>query len=204
MVFRFIKANCVAVGAFNIYIVQPHWLVAKQMIPEGIELVMESKLDEPGFRFSSESLNMKWTVTPTRIVIESDDATQDCGKVMAKLLEWLPETPVSGVGNNTHYALSLPEANSELNLPDFPIDLPMANHEIQQRAFHVGVKVNDCLHNLQLSVANIGCELLTNSHLAKQPHWKADVLQKHAENFFDHRSLGVELAKQYLKAQIDV
>ena len=33
MAFRFLKANSVAVGAFNIYIVQPDWLTRKEIIP---------------------------------------------------------------------------------------------------------------------------------------------------------------------------
>jgi len=203
MVFRFQRASCVAVGAFNIYIVQPKWLVAKSLIPEGIELTMESKLDEPGFRFNSESMDVKWIVTPTRIVIESEDANADCGTVMAKLLEWLPETPVSGVGNNTQYSVTLSEVQSQLNLPNFPVDSPLEGHEIQQRTFHAGLKVSGCLHNLQLSVKNTTCELMTNCHLATSPDTTVDFI-KHARSFGEHRLLGTVLAKQYLKADIHV
>src|SRR5262245_44993370 len=100
MKFRFLKASCVAVGAFNVYIVQPQWLVAKNLLPRELEVVIESKMDEPGFRFYSNQLKVRWMVTPTRIVIETEDHTEDCGQVMAELLRCLPETPLVAVGNN--------------------------------------------------------------------------------------------------------
>src|SRR5262249_28353687 len=109
MAFRFLKASCVAVGAFNVYIVQPNWLSAKGIFLQGVEVAIEAKLDEPGFRFSSPRLKVCWFVTPTRIVIEAEDENEDCGKSMATLLAWLPETPLSAIGNNAYFRAPLNE-----------------------------------------------------------------------------------------------
>jgi hypothetical protein len=51
--FGFKRANCVVVGTFNIYIVQPAWLEETGIIPKGSVVSIDSKIDASGFRFSS-------------------------------------------------------------------------------------------------------------------------------------------------------
>lgn len=204
MALRFQKASCVAIGAFNVYIIQPRWLVAKNLIPRGIPLLMESKLDEPGFKFSSDQMKARWSVTPTRIVIETDDADENCGELMAQLLGWLPETPLDAVGNNVHYHSAAQETATGISLPDYPILTPLPDQSVKQRSFHIAVNCGSCLHNLQLSMIDSGIELQTNAHLAVASETPSSTMQEHARLFPQHRKLGADLARHYLKAQFDV
>ena len=199
MAFRFQRANCVTLGAFNIYIIQPQWLTAKQILPSNLEVVIESKMDEPGFRFSSDMLKVRWLITPTRIVIETEDPNQDCGQVMAQLLRWLPETPLVAIGNNTYYVALQAERADLPTPPEYPVPQPLADYSLRQRSFHVGVAVESCVYNLRLSLAPERTELLTNAHNPVGDERGAEFAQEHAKRFMEHRRTGVELARHHLK-----
>ncbi len=203
MALQFKKASCVAVGAFNIYIVQPQWLATKELIPRGMEVIIESKMDEPGFRFYSAELKHRWIVTPTRIAIETDDAAENCGELVAKLLRCLPETPLVAVGNNVHYQAAGADADSLPELPPYPLSEPLPGDELRQRTFHVAVDRDRCVHNLQLSVGPPGIELLINAH-CPVGDGGTDFAQAHAARFNEHHQIGVLLARHHLKVEFNV
>lgn len=100
MPFELKKASCVAVGTFNIYIVQPDWLTKVGIFPEKTEFLIENNLDRPGFRITSPEIRNTWVVYPGKLAIESNVAGEDCGNPMAQVLEKLHWTPVFGLGNN--------------------------------------------------------------------------------------------------------
>jgi hypothetical protein len=203
MAICFRKASCVAVGAFNVYIVQPHWLASKDLLPKGLEVVIESKMDEPGFRFTSAQLKVRWFITPTRIAIETDDPAEDCGDLMARLLRWLPETPVVAIGNNANYEAK-PAAGMVRGLPDYPISQTLPGDRLSQRSFHVAVQRDKCVFNLQLSLTAERIELLINSHCPIAGERGAALAQEHAKQFLEHRRMGGELARHHLKVDVDV
>lgn len=205
MAFRFLKANSVAVGAFNIYIVQPHWLTRKGVIPAG-EVTLEAKLDEPGFRLCSLlQQRVQWAITPTRIIIETDDPEANCGETLARLLDFLPETPITAVGNNTHYTESLEEDIAHPGFPhDFPVLTTLAGDTLQQRTFHVGVKRGQCLYNVQSALTAGRAELLVNAHCQISEQTGEVTPQSHLRLFKEHRTVGIELAKHHLKVTVDV
>jgi hypothetical protein len=203
MAFRFIKASCVAVGAFNIYIVQPQWLTSKGLIPPG-DVGLEAKLDEPGFRFRSSQQRIQWLITPSRVALETEDQEEDCGAVMAQLLKFLPETPLAAIGNNAHYEELLEE---DIPHPPFPTDFPvvdtLSGYALRQRSFHIGVTRERCIHNVQVSLTCKRAELLTNAHCQIGPGGFT-LAEEHARLFKEHRGLGIELAQHHLKVTFDV
>ena len=71
MPFRFDSANCVAVGTFNIYIIQPSWLSDRWIIPKGVKVAIGSRFDEPGFRFHPQ-LRAQWVVKPSVIEVNTE------------------------------------------------------------------------------------------------------------------------------------
>jgi hypothetical protein len=202
MPFRFRKASCVAVGAFNVYVIQPRWLASRGLLPAGVELVLDTKLDEPGFRFQAAELKLRWIVTPTRLAIETDDPDEDCGAPMARLLALLPETPLLGVGNNVYYETT--PADAAAGLPEFPSTQTRPGEELRQRSFHAAVALGGCLHNLQLSLNPEAAELLTNAHLQTPPEGGNELAWGHANRAAEHRRVGADLARHYLRAHIDV
>ena len=122
---KLIRSNCICLGSFNIYIVQPKWLADQGIIPRSIEVAIEANLEEPGFRFSSPALSSRWMLHPSRLAIETDDPREDCGAFMGKVLERLPYTPLIALGKNFDYLaeetspdeLKWFEDDSSLSLP---------------------------------------------------------------------------------------
>lgn len=203
MAFGLQKAACVAAGAFNVDIVQPQWLTAKGLLPVGVEITLESKLDESGFRFHSPELKVCWLVTPTHIVIETDDQGVDCGALMARLLTFLPETPLVGVGNNALFETQS-EAGTVGSLPDYPVIETMSGDILRQQAFLVSIAREPCLFNLQLSILPERVELFMNVHCPVGGWQKSALAQEHAKRFMEHRRAAAVLARHHLKVTVDV
>ncbi len=103
MPYKFRKASCVAVGTFNIYIIQPAWLTAVGIFPSEAEVTLQANLTRPGFRLSSVHMKTVWYVAPGRLAVESVSPHQNCGELMATVLDKLLWTPVSAIGNNVTY-----------------------------------------------------------------------------------------------------
>lgn len=191
VVFRFKRANCVAVGTFNIYIIQPAWLSEVGIIPKGSPVEVYSKLDEPGFRFTSPKLAARWVITPNRIQVETDTPGEDCGEAMAKVLSQLPWTPLVALGNNTIYQTPL-EA-----LPRIPVLTALdpkapEGFELAQKTVHVGMKRGDTLYNLQLSATEDEIELSSNAHTELRER-KSEFAQMSARRFFEDRKTAQRL-----------
>jgi hypothetical protein len=100
MPLRLVKVNSVAIGTFNMYIVRPAWLVKEGIIPEGTSLKLDIGLDEATTRISVQEPRTQWLVTPSRLMIESDNARENCGKILWEVLSRLPHTPLRALGSN--------------------------------------------------------------------------------------------------------
>lgn len=112
MPLHFRKASCVAVGTFNIYIIQPEWLTTAGVIKPETELTVEANLNRPGFRLSSPQMKSVWYVAPGRLAIETESPEEDCGYWMAEVLSRLRWTPIHAIGNNVSYACGRAEAEA--------------------------------------------------------------------------------------------
>jgi hypothetical protein len=199
--FRFKSSVCVAVGTFNIYIVQPAWLAGRGIIPKATPIAMEAKLDEPGFRFSSTKMRSKWTVTPTRIDVSSDNPDEDCGAPVSKVLHFLQWTPIKAVGNNATYEAPLSELESLRDLLGVYPACP-EGFTPRQRSFHVGLGRGDQVFNVQLSVTDKGVELATNTH-TDTTNRDNELAQFAAQNFLQHRQIAEQLACDFFGVEID-
>ena len=162
MAFRFKRSNCVLVGTFNMYIIQPPWLAKRGIIPK-VNVTLESKLNEPGFRFSSSKLRTRWVVTPGRIDVESEDPQEDCGDAMAKVVHALPETPLIALGNNAFYEAPL---GDPLALPEDLRDSRAVppGYSLVQSTQHFALKRGESITNIQLAITDKSFEIATNVH----------------------------------------
>jgi hypothetical protein len=112
----------VALGTFNIYIIQPAWLKAVGLIDDSIEqIVLESDFRRPGFRMQLPTLT--WYVEPTRIMLETSHPQTDCGVAMSTIINKLPFTPLHAVGVNASYEALLQD-----------VDLSMWRHPASDRS----------------------------------------------------------------------
>lgn len=91
-------AACFLRGHFNPRIVNPDWL-AQQGIwsSDGVALGLGILRDGLSFRDKS----VEWLVDNQGLVLSSLDA--DCGDLAAQVLELLPHTPMTAVGNNFNF-----------------------------------------------------------------------------------------------------
>ena len=93
-------AQTVAVGPFNSHIITPEWLVRCNVLPEQeIQIRFGTIGDGTAFRFGK----IEWQVNSRRLMVSTSTLTEDCGDLVAKVLELLPHTPVRAVGHNFHF-----------------------------------------------------------------------------------------------------
>jgi len=198
--FRLKKAACVVAGTFNMYIVQPAWLAKVQIVPEGIEVAIASKLDEPGFRFTSPKLRSQWFVTPSRIEVQSEHPEENCGAKVAAILAALPWTPLVALGNNALYSAPLSELEV---LPEPFRATPQVpeHYQMVQRSSHFGLSREERLTNLQLSITREEIELSVNVHTELRDK-ESGFAQAAARRFFQDRADGESLMQQLFKARV--
>jgi hypothetical protein len=198
--FQFTKANCVAVGTFNMYIIQPAWLAKVGIIPKGIGVAIESKLDEPGFRFWSPKLPVRWLVTPNRIEVETQRADADCGKAVAGIVEHLPWTPLIALGNNAIYQAPF----DDLEAIPIPASLWREGPEgfkTVQKTLHYGMGRDDTTFHIQLAISEKNLELSVNAH-TELKELKPEDAAKVAGRFFEDRQTGERLIKHLFQVSV--
>ena len=207
MAFQFEKASCVVVGTFNMYILHPNWLAKHGIIEKGLEVGIETNLTQPGLRFRFVGDETIWNVAPNRLTIESQAPGTDCGKAIAKVLEVLPHTPLSAIGNNVHYQAELSELETlSAAIREFQYPKSAKEEEpVVQRAFHVGVKRGEHeTANLQILLKDEAIELLCNVHSELANREEAnEAAVAAAKRFFDDRTEAKALAQHYFGTSID-
>lgn len=99
---RLYQLVTVVVGKFNPHIITPDWL-KKEAIAESdsAELLFGVSGREVTFRFKTGRL--EWQVDYNRLTITSDDVSQNTARKAAEVIEKLPHTPLSALGNNFHF-----------------------------------------------------------------------------------------------------
>ncbi len=193
------------VGTFNMYILQPQWLAKRGIIEQGMGFAIETNLARPGVRFHLRSYDAIWAVSPDRLVIETTNSKTDCGEVIARVLEALPETPLFAIGNNTSFEGELSEldrlAESFRSCP--MLECPPKSGTVEQRTFHVGVKRDE--HetiNLQLALLQDKIELSCNYHRKLDSRDDANsAAMKAASSFFQDREEATRLAKHFFGSE---
>ena len=153
MSFRFLSASCVAVGTFNIYIIQPQWLAQMDVWPKGAKCLIQTDLIRPGFQFHRiENDPLRWRVRPESLVVETSEFGADCGKPIADVLQHLHWTRIEAVGSNESYSCPVADAS---DLIDRMLSLgggPPEGYADSQRSWHRAFKRSDTVTNVQLSV----------------------------------------------------
>jgi hypothetical protein len=195
----FKKAAAVAVGTFNIYVIQPKWLAEVGIWPEGTKIQMASDLNRPGFRYRSEEFSAQWEVRPDRLILHTESANDDCGKTLADVLEKLPWTPLFGVGVNVEFHGDLNELKELPRSCSLPSGDGPDGYEVKQRTCHVGLLRSGQIFNLQLS-ASEKAELSINVHTELRDKGKQEHITKLAQEacraFIELRDEAVKLAKR--------
>ena len=140
--FTFIKSSCVALGSFNIYVIQPQVLTSMGVLEVDAPLAVAGDLTAPGIRFQTSEAT--WTVRPDRLAVETTSPTIDCGHLVRLVLENLLWTPVMAVGLNYTYSSARGTGPCGILLPP---DVQGAS----QCTAHVSIERGEATVNVQLS-----------------------------------------------------
>ena len=186
------------------YIFHPQWLVQRNVIDEGTEIGIETNVRQPGFRFRLPKFQARLHVAPTQLVVESQDPSFNCGEVVAKALEKLPETPVFALGNNAFYKAEPSEAeNLSPAIREFPLAKPPSpTQSLSQRTFHAAIKRGEHeIVNVQIALKDDLIELACNVHteLESRPR-PSEAAAIAARRFFNDRMEAQSLAQHYFGA----
>lgn len=194
--FRFKQANCVALGTFNVYIIQPKLLVEMGVLPDGWIGELAADGTQPGIRFQDQRLT--WNVRPERLAVESTEATTDCGHAISVMLERLSWTPIMAVGSNTLFTA---EIACEKDLSEVFRPPTTQIGETEQRTCHAKFRRETRIINIHLAAMSDRIELALNVHddfAAERSKLSQAQLNHQAraacDAFMEHRRLAVEIA----------
>lgn len=209
--FRFSKSSAVVVGAFNVYIIQPPFIVEtgivqvprteKEDTAGAAAVRFQVNVNRPGCRFSFLNTPYEWIVRPDKVVVETKLQHENCGQVLSALLEHLPWTPLDAVGTNSHF-------RSDTTSFDFADEfwknyVTHGGQKITQNSWHISVESDDhVVHNIQLSRTEEAWELNLNSHKdmkveSGSQKKKIEIAQDACSRLFEERELGQQIAAEY-------
>lgn len=211
MPFSFSKASCIAIGTFNIYIVQPPFLKESGAVDiKGETWEVETDLSQPGFRYEFEELNLRCAVRPDRFIAETNKPEVDCGLVVNKAIGNLKWTPLNAIGMNAQFSTTDREEIGEIQRRHFPV-LPNSDKLVlDHRAVRVSI-LSDLsdgqVFNLQLSIKEGVAEISVNSHSQIADRGTREQISELAldltSKFFEYRKVCTELASSLLGLRFD-
>ncbi|MBX9656382.1 hypothetical protein K2Y11_22430 [bacterium] len=201
--FRFENGNCIALGAFNVYIIQPGWLIDQGIVQQPTGMLVESSMERPGFRFKGVTkgdMKSTWMINPDRIIVESGDAKEDCGTYIAKVLEKLPWTPLTAIGNN--FAFSAPSES----LPSLPpcvnwIPTNPDGANLVERSIGASLERDGVILNVQLAACSEKIWARVNAHhelVGNKLEERSDSARSAAKSYFADKAAGIALLEQLM------
>lgn len=203
MTLRFKSSQCVVVGTFNMYIIQPRWLMDRKIIPKSTQFHVEANLDEPGIKFTPPGDRRTWLVTPTKLTVLTSDPKSDCGPPVAKVLQKLPWTPLAAIGNNVEFVGGRSAASRRLRsiakaiLPSVPRDLG----ETEGTSYALSICHGDQSYRLNFAFGADDIRLFVNVHTnlkEKSGKFAGEVAAASGA----HRRHAVKLVKHVLESEV--
>jgi len=195
--FKFAHGSCVAVGAFNMQLIQPSWLIERGILAKDDPLECEINLEQAGLRFRNTNTETQWFVTPTRLEIRASSPDENCGESLAQVLDLLNWTPLRAIGINTQYHAS-PAIISQLR--SFSIEFvehPISKeYKIVQKLHGILVEKENKAHDLRIDFDGSSVNLHTNTQLIPTGSESNVMACETARAYFAQRKENEELAKQ--------
>jgi hypothetical protein len=204
--FQLTKASCVAVGTFNIYIIQPAWLTAVDIFPSETPIQIETNLRRPGFKLSSQQLKTTWFVTPGKLSVETSSIGENCGRYVAEVLKRLKWTPITAVGNNVAFRAKRSEVEPfpALETTSGMAVVPDGSSEAR-RAFAISLTRSERTFTLNVTMSGDVIELTGNAHLSIREgleNQSTDAAVAAAELFESDVATLVDLFSEVLRVRI--
>ena len=99
---------------FNPQIISPPWLLKEQVIAEPKPVEVQFAQVGRAFAFRFKIGDLAWQVDFMQLVVSSENVSSDTAAVVAKVVEKLPHTPLTAIGNNFHYRCNLSQWQGRL------------------------------------------------------------------------------------------
>lgn len=200
------SATCVTVGSFNIYLFQPWWIGRLEHVDEVDEFPIqcEQDLSRPGFKFSADRFQCKWLVRPDRLLLEADAPDADCGRLMARVLEAIPVTPVMAIGHN--FAWSDPNGSPYVEQIDFPVGGAVASDEPIRRGWTVSITQDQHVFNLLLAQHQGELSVSANIHRSLEAvdrDKRISLAIQSAQRHLDVRNVAADLIQGVFGVEIE-
>lgn len=203
-VFRFKRSSCVAVGTFNIYIIQPQWLTEIGLISLGTQVEIKTDFRQLGFRISAEDQGVVWNVRPDKLLTEAEDPQINCGEFLGTVLANLNWTPIVAVGNNALFSSDIGNLEQIRNFfPDSPVP---EEYEEVQKTWHRSIRRESHVFSTQLSIKADEIELALNVHTDVQGRGShAEVnqyAQQNCNDFLSQRDESLRVTSEMLGMEV--
>jgi hypothetical protein len=102
MAAKLFQADTVVVGRFNPHIITPDWVTREGIVDsDKVQLVFGLSGRELIFQFKTREFD--WRVDYGRLVVATNDPSADPAAKVAEVIEKLPHTPLSALGNNFRF-----------------------------------------------------------------------------------------------------
>ncbi len=93
---------------------------------------LEFALSRPGFRVRLKAEESLLTIEPNKIEVSTLKRDTDCGKILARILKKLPETPMLAAGVNVAFSRTLRNGESVRQLTGLPEQV--AGEEVERQS----------------------------------------------------------------------
>ncbi|MEX2287996.1 MAG: hypothetical protein WD648_12960 [Planctomycetaceae bacterium] len=154
--------DIVVAGRFNPYIITPQWLAEQGVcaIDGDFELEFAFAVEARKAIVHFVADGVKWHVTDSRLTLSTTDPTRDPSAIAVAVMEKLPHTPVSAVGNNFHFKCDRRDwsgGHSQLNGKGFeelraygePISISWSSL-LQQSGVRVQIKFEESADHIEV------------------------------------------------------
>ena len=208
MSFKFKKASCVVVGAFNVYVFHPCFFAQTKIVSEGEEALIETDFSQPGFRLSFPNTTIKWGIRPDRILVETTEFSADCGALVAKVLETLPWTPITALGANFEFEASCDEFEA---MPCRRFLPALLSEKTSRRTIHAAVEEQPHVFNFSISrmPEHVGFGINVHTEVKKIGLGKLSrtdisaMMEGYARQFHEFRDHAITLAREVLEVEVE-
>ena len=201
------EIDTVVLGRFNPHIISPPWLAKEAIIAEQEPVEAEIALMGRTVAFRFKTGDLTWQVDYTRLII-STEKISDTAAMAAKVVEKLPHTPLTAIGNNFRYRCSLSQWKGRLpKLDDVGFDQLKRYGEVQSVGWKASVRHSDGMTvntdvSLEPTAESLSPMLTVNINYHRQVQSAADLIAA-AHRFDEDRKASVTFLESLLREKAE-
>ena len=200
------EIDTVAVGRFNPHIVSPQWLVKEGVISSAVTVETKIAISNRTVAFRFTTGHLSWQVDYGRLVV-STETTSDTAAIVAKVVQKLPHTPLTAIGNNFRYGCNSADWKGRLpKLDDVGADQLVQYGEVQTVSWNASINRPDgSTVNVEVSVdpTELPSPMLTVSVNYHRQVGNAEDLVAAAQRFEEDQRASATFLESLLREKVE-